>query len=350
MKVNSEIAYTFDDVLLVPQHSDVVSRKTINLNARITKYKSIDIPIVAANMDTITGYKMMQAMDDLGGIAVLHRFMSHTNAFKEILKFLGDDFDNKYFAFSIGVNEDYSGLLDSIYDAKICSNAIVFIDIAHGDCDRVVKLIKHIRKSYKKQYDIVAGNVATPKATKRLIKAGATGIKVGIGPGSMCTTRLITGHGIPQLTAISECSEIAKKYHVPVIADGGIRHSGDIVKALAAGASSVMIGSLFAGCDETPGDTIRVMGKRVKQYRGMASRDAMMGWKNDSNTTPEGESMTVNKKGSVEKVVNGLLGGIKSGISYSGSHNIIELQKNAEFRVVTSSTIIENKAHGKDKL
>jgi len=346
MKINENTGYTFDDVLLVPQHSDIVSRKKINTETRITKKKWINIPIVASNMDTITDRKMMIEMDRIGGLAVLHRFMPNKNILGHISAAINATSDI-YPAFSVGVNDDYSEILDAIYSMEIEEQCIVFVDIAHGDCDRVVNLVKNIKKKWKK-IDIVAGNVATPSATKKLIKAGAVGIKVGIGPGSMCTTRLVTGHGIPQLTAIAECSKVARRYAVPVIADGGIRHSGDIVKALAAGADCVMIGSLFAGCEETPGDLIREGTKRVKKYRGMASRDAMMGWKNDSETTPEGESVTVLRRGPVKKIINNLMGGVRSGMSYTGAHSVLELQINAEFRVVSSSTIIENKAHGKD--
>ena len=351
MRLNTQTAYTFDDVLLVPKHSNIVSRKDVSLRAKLTRDTHLDIPILSANMDTVTEAAMMIAMRKAGGLGVLHRFMTQKHMI-HIVRDLFKRVDHAHLplAVSVGVNEYPAELIQYLRENEVFSTTLFFVDIAHGDCDRVLNLIKRLKDEGAQ---VVAGNVATPGATERLINAGADAVKIGIGPGSMCTTRLVTGFGVPQLTAIMECAYIADCYDIPTIADGGIRHSGDIVKALAAGASTVMIGSLLAGTLETPGEVVGRVGSKsdvdkFKSYRGMASRDAMMGWKNDGETAPEGESVLVPYKGSVSKILSDLTGGVRSGMSYCGAQTIDELFREAEFRLVSGSTVIENKAHGKD--
>jgi IMP dehydrogenase len=212
-------------------------------------------------------------------------------------------------------------------------------------------MLNMIEKLAKEDINVIAGNVATREGARRLANAGAKVIKVGIGPGSLCTTRIITGHGVPQLTAIMECASIKKDYGITIIADGGIRNSGDIVKALAFGADLVMVGSLFAGTDESPGEFVQLTNEKglryhAKAYRGMASRAARDSVaKTDSSYTPEGESTFVKWKGPVQDVMRQLEGGIRSGFSYSGAHNLQELQENAEYVVISGNGMAESKPH-----
>jgi IMP dehydrogenase len=294
-------------------------------------------------MDTVTEYTMMAAMATLGGIGILHRFMSIEDTGRNIRKFRSN-FPEDPLAVSIGVNGDTDARIALFKELGI---DITCIDIAHGDNDRVIDLIGSLKDVGR--WDVIAGNIATPEAAERLCIAGVDAIKVGIGPGSMCTTRLMTGFGVPQLSAIIECAQIADQYNVPIIADGGIRTSGDIVKSLAAGADSVMVGSLLAGTQETPGEVRTIGGNKFKEYRGMASKDAMVSWRGEvpDGIAAEGESTLRSFIGPVSTVVQELLGGIRSGLSYNGSLNIVCLQTSAVFRFVSPNTIIENKPHGK---
>ncbi len=345
MYLETKTAYTFDDVLLSPQYTTIQSRKDVDTSTQFTRHHHLSIPIVAANMDTITEYEMMAAMHRLGGVGILHRFMTLDWQYGNMRR-MRDDFPTSLICISLGVGDQDWKWLDSAYDSELVN--VLCIDIAHGDCDRAIELVKDLRRMNFAE-DIIAGNVATPEATRRLCEAGADAVKVGIGPGSMCTTRIITGCGVPQLTAIMECAEVAREYGIPIIADGGLRNSGDIVKALAAGANSVMCGSLLAGTLETPGEIITdFQNKKFKKYRGMASKDAMIDWKGESysNVTAEGETMFIPLKGSVAEVINGLVGGIRSGMTYNNALTIPELQENAHFRVVSLNSKIENGAHG----
>jgi IMP dehydrogenase len=229
---------------------------------------------------------------------------------------------------------------------------VIAIDTAHGHSDAVIKTLKEIKKRFG--VDIIAGNVATREGAEDLIKAGADAIKVGIGPGSICTTRVVAGAGVPQLTAIKECFNVAKKYKVPVIADGGIKYSGDITKALAAGAHSVMIGSLFAGTDESPGETILYQGRSYKVYRGMGSLGAMAQGARDrygqegverSKLVPEGVEGKVPYKGPLSQSIHQLVGGLKSGMGYCGCKNLNELRKKARFIMITNAGLRESHVH-----
>ena len=231
---------------------------------------------------------------------------------------------------------------------------IIFIDTAHGHSKTVLDAFKNIRK--KLHLPIVIGNIATPEAAKDLIKLGADAIKVGIGPGSICTTRIVAGVGVPQFTAIQEISKISSKYKVPMISDGGIRYSGDIVKALAVGANCIMAGSLFAGTDESPGEVFLFQGRSYKSYRGMGSLGAMARGSADRyfqdeineaiKLVPEGIEGRIPYKGPVSNVLFQLTGGLRSGMGYTGSHNLNQLKKNAQFVRLTNSGINESHVHG----
>jgi IMP dehydrogenase len=220
---------------------------------------------------------------------------------------------------------------------------IITLDIAHGDSIMMMETLDYLKKKHP-HVDVIAGNVATADGVKRMIERGADAVKVGIGPGSMCTTRIITGHGLPQLTAIALAVSVAKKHNIPVIADGGLKNSGDIVKALAAGASSVMVGSLVSGTLETPGE----LKGGMKQYRGMASKAAQVSWRGDmpQGMAAEGESTMIPCKGSVVNVIEELMGGLRSGMTYLGVDSIKAMSEASLFMQMTASGMSESKPHG----
>jgi IMP dehydrogenase len=335
---NRQQGLTFDDVLLIPRRSEVRSRRDPSLRSRLTKTKFIETPIIAANMDTVTESKMAIAMHQLGGLGILHRFMNIEQQLAEVnaVKAAGA----QIISASIGVNADFKERAQALIQAGV---NLVTIDIAHGHSVQMMDTLKWLKDTYP-QIEVIAGNLATPDAAVDLIEAGADAIKVGIGPGSMCTTRIITGCGVPQLTAVALCSEAAAPYNVPVIADGGIRTSGDMVKAFAAGADVVMLGSMLSGTIETPGDIVN--GR--KQYRGMASKKAQISWRGDmpQGMAPEGESTYVAVKGHVSDVLHELMGGIRSGMSYVNATTIADLRQKALFMEMSSNGIAESGAHG----
>lgn len=336
---------TFDDVLLVPQYTEIKSRKDVSTKTRLTRNLHIDAPIIASNMDTITESAMMVAMSEAGGASLLHRFMSDDRIIEELEA--AKEAEAYPRIVSVGVQEDYMQLLDRI--SMISSNLIqgVCIDVAHGACDRMVNAIKWIKFNYP-HLDVIAGNIATGKQAQPLCEAGADAIKVGIGNGSMCITRMVAGCGVPLLTSIMDSFKITKSYDCPIICDGGIRGSNDLTKALAAGAESVITGSMISGCDETPFDTItKADGSRWKPYRGMASKDAMLNWRGDSynNVAAEGESALVPAQGPVSNVIENLCSGLRSGMTYCDATSILELQFNAVFVKHTQAGLSENGAH-----
>lgn len=330
---------TFEDVLIVPAQSEIRSRKDPDLSTQLTKKHKIKIPFISANMDTVTESTMAIAMAKMGGVGILHRFMNIDNQLKEVK--LIQEQNIPLIAASIGVNEEGRERANSLVGAGV---NIITIDIAHGHSQAMMETIDWLRKTFKDKIDIIAGNVATPEATKDLINAGADAIKVGIGPGSMCTTRIITGCGVPQLTAIAWCAEVAKSFNVPVIADGGVKVSGDVVKALAAGAQTVMLGSLLSGTLETPGPIH--YGK--KQYRGMASRAAQNSWRGGlpEGMAPEGESTQVPIKGHLSDVIHELCGGLRSGMSYVNAQAVTEIAQKARFIEMSPMGFKESTAHG----
>lgn len=329
---------TFDDVLITPKKSDVRSRRDPSLRSRITKTKFIDTPIVSANMDTVTESEMAIAMAQTGGLGILHRFVTIEDQIKMVQK--TKDAGVKLIAASIGVGDDFRERTEKLVQAG-CQ--ILTIDIAHGHSVQMIETMKWVKDKFS-HIDLIAGNIATPDAAKDLIEAGATAIKVGIGPGSMCTTRIITGCGLPQLSAIALCAEVARSYDIPVIADGGMKTSGDIVKALAAGADTVMLGSMLSGTIETPGE----IKNGRKQYRGMASKAAQVSWRGGVPTgmAPEGESTFVNVKGHVQDVIQEISGGIRSGMSYINATSVAEISQNTLFIEMSANGIAESHAHG----
>lgn len=321
--------FTFDDVLILPQHSDINSRELISTGTDFLGLK-LDVPIISSNMDYVTGSKMAIAMHEAGGLGILHRFMPWSEQLEALDEIYANDTP---VALSVGVREA-TNFADLPYD-----DIIVCIDVAHGDHDRVVSLIENI-KTYYPHVKIIAGNVATAEGYSRLSSAGADAIKVGIGPGSVCTTREVTGVGVPQLSAIMNVAarRASIKGTVQIIADGGIKNSGDMVKALAAGADVVMLGSLLAGASECPVEAIETAdGHRLKPYRGQSIFGV-----NGAKFTPEGISGYVFEKGPVKDIIKQLRGGLRSGMSYVGAMNLDELRENTEFIRISPGTQVES--------
>lgn len=471
--MNIREGLTFDDVLLIPKRSPIISRSQTNLKTRLSRNISLNIPIISANMDTVTESPMAIALAREGGIGIIHRFMTIQDQVDEVLKvkrsesvmieqpytisidstvgyakkimhdfgisglliekdkklagiitkrdlLFETNFENnvssvmskdvvfaelgttiekaKYILHknrieklpiidkdkqiiglitskdilkmeefpnaskdkkgrllvgaAVGVKGDYLERTEALLDAGA---DVMVVDIAHGHSDNAINCVHLIKKAFK-DCELIAGNIATGHGTEDLIRAGVDAVKVGVGSGSICITRVITGSGVPQLTAILDSVKIAKEYEVPVISDGGIRNSGDLTKALAAGSSSVMVGSLLGGTDESPGKTLVKNGKKYKIYRGMASFYASLGRKyreegeliesEDLNDyVPEGVEAMVSYKGSVVEIIRQLVGGLRSGLSYCGAKTITEMQQNAEFVRITTAGYIESQPH-----
>lgn len=331
-------ALTFDDVLLVPRKLEMRSRRDPEIKTKFTKNYTMDIPVIAANMDTVTEAPMAIAMAEMGGVGILHRFMDIETQVEEVKKMAAAGL--KTISASVGVNKEWEDRARAVVDAG-CN--VITIDIAHGHAVSMLETMEGLKKAFP-EVDIVAGNIATPEAVRDLVNAGADAVKVGIGPGSMCTTRIITGCGVPQLTAVATCAVVAKEMGVPLIADGGIKTSGDIVKALSAGADSVMVGSLLSGTIESPGE----IKSGRKLYRGMASKSAQVSWRGGvpDGMAAEGESTFVNVKGHVKDVVGELCGGLRSGMTYLNAGEISEICDQAEFMQMSAAGSGESRAHG----
>ena len=469
---------TFDDVLLVPKLSDVTSRSQTDLSTQLSRNISLNIPLISANMDTVTEASMAVTIAREGGIGIIHRFLTIQEEVNEVLKVKRSGsvmIENPYTissdqtiqdAFNIMNEKQVSGLLvvesssklvgilterDVLFEPLNCSKPVkelmtknvvtaklgidlpgakeilkknrieklpivddnnlvkglitsqdisnlekypnaskdnkgrpivgaavgvkgdfmertealidagvdtVVVDIAHGHSENAISTVKNIKKAFP-NCEVIAGNVATAQGTEDLIKAGVDAVKVGVGSGSICITRVITGSGVPQLTAVLDCAKVGQKYDVPIISDGGTRNSGDATKALAAGASSIMVGSILGGTDEAPGTTITKNNKRFKIYRGMASLAASMGRKtketgnveltDDLNDyVAEGVEAMVPYKGSVTDIITQMTGGIRSGLSYCGAHNIKQMHENAEFIKISRAGFAESQPHDVD--
>ncbi|HYV33405.1 MAG TPA: IMP dehydrogenase [Candidatus Limnocylindria bacterium] len=344
--IKIERALTFDDVLLVPNYSEVVPTE-VDTAAFFTPKIKLKIPISSSAMDTVTESKMAIALGKEGGIGVIHKNLDIAAQAKAVAEVRAAGLPS---AAAIGATGTFLERAEALVKAGV--NVLV-IDTAHGHSKRVIEAVKTIAKKFPK-VEIVAGNIATAEGAKALIAAGADAVKVGIGPGSICTTRIVSGCGVPQITAISNVAAACKKTKTPVIADGGIKFSGDIAKALAVGASSVMLGSLLAGTDESPGQIFDEHGKKFKSYRGMGSLGAMNQGSKDrygqdkvvgGKLVPEGVEARVAYKGSVINIVEQLVGGLRSGMGYSGAKNIIDLQKKARFVRITPAGLKESHVH-----
>jgi IMP dehydrogenase len=342
---------SFDDVLLVPRKLTFSSRFNgeIDLSTQLLPNVKLKYPIVSANMDTVTEAEMADKMNELGGLGIVHRFMDAKRHKKELFSV------REHRIVCIGVGTHSRERFDVIHDRPDRDNSYiqgVLIDVAHGHSNTVIERIREVKQSYP-NLPIIAGNVATPQGVLDLLQAGADCIKVGVGPGSLCTTRVKTGCGVPQLTAIMAAKQVVEhslerrlNWKPTIIADGGIKSSGDIIKALAAGADAVMVGNLFAGTDESPGRVVKFPGRgRMKEYRGMASQEAQESWKGRA-TSVEGEMTYVPYKGSLENVFNDVISGVLSGMSYQNASNLEELRENAEFTRITPASLQESLPHG----
>lgn len=335
------LALTFDDVLLEPRETHVL-RAEVDITTQLTKKIRLKIPIISAAMDTVTGGQMAVALGKLGGLAVLHRNCSIEDQVKMVKQ-------AKQAGVLVGAacgptDEDRARALDE------AGADVVVLDTAHAHVKQIITASKNIKKHIRAQ--LIIGNIATKEAAQALAPF-ADALKVGIGPGSICTTRIVAGIGVPQLTAVLRVVKAAARYHVPVIADGGIRYSGDIVKALAAGAASVMLGSLLAGTDESPGKIVTSEGKKYKSYRGMGSLGAMQSdtssdryfQKNAKTYVPEGVEALTPYKGPVADIVEQLVGGLRSGMAYIGAAATKDMPRRARFLRITNAGLRESHPH-----
>ena len=346
-------ALTFDDVLLTPKYSEILPSE-VTTNTSLSKNLNLKIPIISSAMDTVTESKMAIAIAKAGGIGVIHRNLDIKSQISEINKV-------KSKKLLVGAAVGAGPLEYKRAEAILKANVdLIVVDTAHGHTKKVGEIIRKIKKLKSKKTTLCAGNIATTEAAKFLIKLGAEVIKVGIGPGSICTTRLVAGIGVPQLSAILAVRKGVGRKKVTIIADGGIKFSGDISKALAAGADAVMIGSLFAGTNESPGKIIKKNGKLFKSFRGMGSIGAMnkgsadryfqTKQKDTSKYVPEGVEGLVKYKGSVEKIIYRLIGGLKSSMGYLGKKKIINLRNKPKFVKITKAGFYESMVHNIDEV
>lgn len=333
----------FDDVLLVPQFSDIKSREEIDLTTSLGRHK-FRLPIISSPMDTVTESTMALSMFGRGALGIIHRYNSSQEQCEIVREVSGalEDTNNENInkvSAAIGTSDNFKKRVKFLYN---CGVKIFCVDVAHGHHSLAEKAIKTLRDTFTDSVTIIAGNVATPEAFYDLSVWGADSIRVGIGGGSICSTRVQTGHGVPTLQSIFDCRDAAD---ADLIADGGIKTAGDIVKCLAAGADMVMLGSMLAGTKETPGDIFQSNdNKRYKVYRGMASPEAQIAWRGEARSL-EGISTTVPYKGPVEDILFKLEKNIKSGLSYSGARNLAQFRQKAKFIKQTSSGLRESRTH-----
>lgn len=333
--------YSYGDVLIIPKYNKVISRKDVELKTRVTRNYEIDIPIIAANMNTICDSKMAIALGKLGGLGVIHRFMTIEEQAREVEKVKQEKL---IVAAAIGV-KDAKERSEALVKAGV---NILVIDIAHGHSKYAGKTLDYLKEHYPK-IDIMAGNIATKDGAEYFLSKGADAIKIGIGAGSLCTTRLMTGAGVPQITAIMDVYE-ATKGEIPICADAGIKNPGDIVKALGAGANTVMLGSIFAGTEETPGKIIEKNKGKFKQYLGSASYEVSMKKLELNNEkkeviSVEGVEVIVPYKGPIEPIVRRFLGSLASGMTYMGAKKMINIIGKADFIEMTIAGKEESRAH-----
>tara|TARA_A100001391_G_scaffold153320_1_gene111115 strand:- start:246 stop:1286 length:1041 start_codon:yes stop_codon:yes gene_type:complete len=332
-------AVTYDDMLLVPQYSDITSRSEVDIGNSLG-VKDLSLPIMSSPMDTVSEVDMAVAMDKSGGMAVIHRYNTIEEQSSLVRKVYKETQGWANLAAAIGVTGDYLERAEALIGSGIDT---LCVDVAHGHHLLMKKALEQLRKEYDKHIYIIAGNVCTLEGINDVADWGADAVRCNIGGGSICSTRIVTGHGLPGLQTIFDCARTDRE--VAIIADGGIKTSGDIVKALAAGADFVMCGSLLAGTTESPGSIVSLPdGTRVKEYRGMASKDAQLDWRNKSST-PEGVASYIPYKGSVLDILENLEGGIRSGFSYSGARDLAELRRKVEWARQTSAGTLESGTH-----
>jgi IMP dehydrogenase len=340
-------ALTFDDILMLPRYSNILPANT-NISLDLTNKIKLKVPFISSAMDTVTESNMAIAMAKAGGIGIIHRnfeIKKQSNEIKKVKK------KRLLVGAAIGTNRED---LDRAKSLLANGVDIIVIDTAHGHSEKVLNVLSKLKKINSK-IPICVGNIATGEAAKKLYNCGADIIKVGIGPGSICTTRMVAGIGVPQISAIIEVKKVLNKKKIKIISDGGIKFSGDIAKALAAGADAIMMGSIFAGTDESPGKKFKVKEKIYKQYRGMGSIGAMSSgsanryfqknYKDKSKFVPEGVEGRVEYKGSVSKIIYQLQGGLRSSMGYIGAKNLNEIKKKAKFIKITKAGFYESMVH-----
>ena len=351
--VSIKEALTFDDVTMVPKYSEVLPSE-VKTEIELSKNLKLRIPILSSAMDTVTESKMAIAIAKAGGIGIIHRNMNIKNQIKEIQKVKKQKL---LVGAAVGAGPLELKRAKAILEEKI---DLIVVDTAHGHSKKVAQIIKVIKKKKTDKVTLCAGNIATAEAARFLIKLGVDVIKVGIGPGSICTTRLVAGIGVPQLSAILSVKKGVKNNKTKIISDGGIKYSGDIAKAIAAGADAVMIGSLFAGTLETPGKLIKKNGILYKNFRGMGSVGAMNKGSADryfqkkqkdiSKYVPEGVEGFVKFKGNVSSILYKLIGGLKSSMGYLGAKKIINLKTKPNFVKITKAGFYESMVHNVDEV
>ena len=338
---------TFDDVLLLPQYSDVLPSET-DVSLKLTNKINLGVPFLSSAMDTVTESTMAIAIAKAGGIGIVHRNLNIKQQTKEIIKVKKKQL---FVGAAVGTNKEDIDRAKSLI-ANGCD--LIVIDTAHGHSKKVLKTLSKLKK-IDSSIPFCVGNIATGEAAKKLYNSGADIIKIGIGPGSICTTRMVAGIGVPQISAILDVKNALKNKKIKIISDGGIKFSGDIAKALAAGADAIMMGSIFAGTDESPGKKFKFKGKFYKQYRGMGSIGAMSSgsanryfqknFKDKSKFVPEGVEGRVEYKGSVSKIIYQLKGGLHSSMGYIGAQNLGQITKNAKFIKITKAGFYESMVH-----
>jgi len=344
-------ALTFDDVTLVPKYSNILPSE-VDTSIKLTKDLKLRIPLLSSAMDTVTESRMAIAVANAGGIGVIHRNLEITKQIEEIKKVKKQKL---FVGAAVGAGPKELQRAKEILKEGV---DLIVVDTAHGHTKKVSEIIKYIKRIKDKKTALCAGNIATPEAAKFLLKLGVDIIKVGIGPGSICTTRLVAGIGVPQLSAILSVRKGIKNKNIKIIADGGIKYSGDLAKAFAAGADAVMIGSLFAGTDEAPGKIIKKNGKFFKSFRGMGSVGAMnkgsadryfqIKQKDTSKYVPEGVEGFSKYKGDVGNVIFKLIGGLRSSMGYLGSKQIKYLRNKPQFVKITKAGFYESMVHNVD--
>ena len=340
-------ALTFDDVLLLPKYSNVLPTKT-DIFLKLTKKISLRVPFLSSAMDTVTESKMAIAIAKAGGMGIIHRNLDVKKQSYEVKKVKNKKL---FVGAAVGTNVEDLDRARSLISSNV---DLIVIDTAHGHSEKVLNTLSKIKK-ITKSVPICVGNIATAEAAKKLYNSGADIIKVGIGPGSICTTRMVAGIGVPQISAIMQVKKALKNKNIKIISDGGIKFSGDIAKALAAGADAIMMGSIFAGTDESPGKKFKSNGKIYKVYRGMGSIGAMSAgsanryfqknYKDKSKYVPEGVEGRVEYKGKVSKIVYQLQGGLRSSMGYIGAKNLKEINKKAKFIKITKAGFYESMVH-----
>ena len=345
------LGLTYDDVLLLPDASEVIPSE-VDTTTWLTRKIKLQIPLVSSAMDTVTESEMAIAMAKAGGIGILHRNLSIEDQVTHLKKVKAVGLAGA----AVGVGDDGYKRAQALIESGI---DVVVVDTAHGHHRGVLEAIEKIKKISDIQ--VIGGNIATRAGAQALINAGADAVKVGVGPGSICTTRVVAGVGVPQITAIMEAYKACSKAGIPLIADGGLQYSGDIVKAIVAGASSVMLGSLFAGCDESPSELVEIDGAKYKRYRGMGSLGAMQSRGeqksyskdrymqddvlSEDKLVPEGIEGKIKYRGPVTSVIHQLVGGLRSGMGYAGAPDIETLRREGRLIQITAAGLQESHPH-----